>query len=218
MSDLHRRTSHSLHSTEVSEPSDRSTPQLAMASSVDDERPTPVDVQRLSTIWENHGTIHVMGDSTNQSETTVPDPTPDPTSIEPPSPSSSSTEVDEKFEAGGRSDKASATASVTEIEDINNSRPPEPPYHVFTKKEKWLVTVIIAVAGLFSPLSSNIYFPALGAIANVSQKHPQDVFQGVNNIANALAGCSYRYRACILDCNHLHGSASVRTIILGSPQ
>ncbi|KAK3355729.1 major facilitator superfamily domain-containing protein [Neurospora tetraspora] len=137
-----------------------------MASSVDDERPTPVDVQRLSTIWENHGTIHVMGDSTNQSETTVPDPTPDPTSIEPPSPSSSSTEVDEKFEAGGRSDKASATASVTEIEDINNSRPPEPPYHVFTKKEKWLVTVIIAVAGLFSPLSSNIYFPALGAIAN----------------------------------------------------
>ncbi|KAJ4383124.1 hypothetical protein N0V85_008489 [Neurospora sp. IMI 360204] len=177
-----------------------------MESSVDDKRPTPVDVQRLSTIWENRGTIHVMGDSTNQSETTVPDPTPDLTSIEPPSPTgskkshfwhlesppnlasilpnsrpkhertestesgssqgSSSTEVDEKFEAGGKSEKASATATVTEIEDINHSRPPEPPYHVFTKKEKWLVTAIIAVAGLFSPLSSNIYFPALGAIAN----------------------------------------------------
>lgn len=226
-SDLHRRTSHHSPystSTEAPEPADRLTTDLAMASSVDDERPTAVDVQRLSTLWENRGTIHVMGDNTNQSDAAVPEPT----SIEPPSSagtkkshfwqsnlasilpdsrpkhertessestasgssqgsSGSSTVVDEKvFEVGGGNkaeNKGSATASVNEIEDItiinnndDNSRQPpeEAAYHVFTKKEKWLVTVIIALAGLFSPLSSNIYFPALGAIANVSQlyTHP----------------------------------------------
>ncbi|KAF9877124.1 major facilitator superfamily transporter [Colletotrichum karsti] len=43
--------------------------------------------------------------------------------------------------------------------------PPEVPYHVFSKNEKWMVIVIIGVAGLFSGLSSNIYFPSLNAIA-----------------------------------------------------
>lgn len=43
----------------------------------------------------------------------------------------------------------------------------EPPYHVFTRKEKWALVYIVSLAGLFSPLSSNIYFPALGAIADV---------------------------------------------------
>lgn len=227
MSDLHYRTSHSSpHIPEASKPSaDLSTPEFAMASSVDDERPTAVNVRRLSTLWENHGTIHIN----NQPETTaIPEEstTPEnPTPIEPPSPTktskesshfwhppnlapilptntrpkhertestestasetsqaSSSTAVeDEKASEAGNlntksaDDKGSATASVTQIEDTNifnnpnnSDSPEEPPYHVFTKKEKWLVTVIIALAGLFSPLSSNIYFPALGAIANVS--------------------------------------------------
>lgn len=44
---------------------------------------------------------------------------------------------------------------------------PEPPYHVFSKKQKWSVVVMIGVAGLFSGLSSNIYFPALDSIAKV---------------------------------------------------
>ncbi|KAK4220308.1 major facilitator superfamily domain-containing protein [Rhypophila decipiens] len=46
---------------------------------------------------------------------------------------------------------------------------PEPPYHVFTRKEKWALVYIVSLAGLFSPLSSNIYFPALGAIAKALQ-------------------------------------------------
>lgn len=194
-----------------------------MALSVNDKRPAVVDAQRLSTSWENRGTIHTLSDdnnsnNTNQPETTIPDPTPDPPSFEPPSATktdqsnfwhlksppapaytfpnrpkhertestestksqstqaSSNTEVDEKFEGQGKLDKASATTSVTHIEGNNGSGLPEPPYHVFTKKEKWLVTGIIAVAGLFSPLSSNIYFPALGAIANVS--HPCEQKEG----------------------------------------
>ncbi|KZL71282.1 major facilitator superfamily transporter [Colletotrichum tofieldiae] len=43
----------------------------------------------------------------------------------------------------------------------------EPPYHVFSKGQKWFIIVIIGAAGLFSGLSSNIYFPALDAISEV---------------------------------------------------
>ncbi|EGZ77051.1 MFS general substrate transporter [Neurospora tetrasperma FGSC 2509] len=165
-----------------------------MALSVDDKRPAVVDAQRLSTSWENRDPTPdppsiepPSATKTDQSNFWHLKSPPTPAYTFPNRPkhertestestesqstqASSSTEVDEKFEGQGKSDKASATTSVTQIEGINYSGLPEPPYHVFTKKEKWLVTGIIAVAGLFSPLSSNIYFPALGAIANVS--HP----------------------------------------------
>jgi hypothetical protein len=42
------------------------------------------------------------------------------------------------------------------------------PYHIFNKREKWFLIAIIGVAGMFSGLSSNIYFPSLDAIARVS--------------------------------------------------
>lgn len=41
------------------------------------------------------------------------------------------------------------------------------PYHVFSHGKKWSIVILIGVAGLFSGLSSNIYFPALDAIAEV---------------------------------------------------
>jgi hypothetical protein len=44
---------------------------------------------------------------------------------------------------------------------------PEPPYHVFTLAKKKQLVYIVSLAGLFSPLSSNIYFPALGQITTV---------------------------------------------------
>lgn len=40
-------------------------------------------------------------------------------------------------------------------------------FHSFTKREKWGVIIMIGAAGLFSGLSSNIYFPALDLIATV---------------------------------------------------
>lgn len=49
---------------------------------------------------------------------------------------------------------------------------PEPPYHVFTLAQKKKLVYIVSLAGLFSPLSSNIYFPALGEIAKVSLISP----------------------------------------------
>ena len=44
---------------------------------------------------------------------------------------------------------------------------PEAPYHVFTLAKKKQMVYIVSLAALFSPLSGNIYFPALGAIADV---------------------------------------------------
>ncbi|EFQ30678.1 major facilitator superfamily transporter [Colletotrichum graminicola M1.001] len=41
----------------------------------------------------------------------------------------------------------------------------ESPYHVFSRRQKWFVILIIGAAGLFSGLSSNIYFPALDTIS-----------------------------------------------------
>jgi hypothetical protein len=52
-------------------------------------------------------------------------------------------------------------------EEKNKPVQPEPPYHVFSRTQKWKVVLMIGVAGLFSGLSSNIYFPALDSIARV---------------------------------------------------
>lgn len=39
------------------------------------------------------------------------------------------------------------------------------PYHVFSKRQKWNIVYLVSLAGSFSPLSSNIYFPAINAIS-----------------------------------------------------
>jgi len=49
------------------------------------------------------------------------------------------------------------------------------PYHVFTRVRKLQVVCIVSLAAIFSPLSSNIYFPALSAVSTVSGKKQ---FQG----------------------------------------
>ncbi|OJJ07712.1 hypothetical protein ASPVEDRAFT_142192 [Aspergillus versicolor CBS 583.65] len=41
----------------------------------------------------------------------------------------------------------------------------EPPYHILSKKQKWNLVIFVSLAGAFSPLSSNIYFPALDTIS-----------------------------------------------------
>jgi hypothetical protein len=56
-----------------------------------------------------------------------------------------------------------SSASIDSLE----KKLPEPPYHVFSLAKKKQLVYIISLAGLFSPLSSNIYFPALGQISKV---------------------------------------------------
>ncbi|KAL2272419.1 hypothetical protein FJTKL_06586 [Diaporthe vaccinii] len=49
--------------------------------------------------------------------------------------------------------------------DVEQRPRSEQPFHIFNRRQKWFVVIIIGVAGLFSGLSSNIYFPSLDAIA-----------------------------------------------------
>ncbi|VUC30109.1 unnamed protein product [Clonostachys rosea] len=42
----------------------------------------------------------------------------------------------------------------------------EPPYHIFSRRQKWNLVFLVSLAGSFSPLSSNIYFPAVDSIAS----------------------------------------------------
>ncbi|EKM49547.1 uncharacterized protein PHACADRAFT_214109 [Phanerochaete carnosa HHB-10118-sp] len=47
-------------------------------------------------------------------------------------------------------------------EQVEKPRPAlNKPYSIYTKREKWTIVAIAAVAGLFSPLTSQVYFPAL---------------------------------------------------------
>lgn len=59
-----------------------------------------------------------------------------------------------------------------DVEIMTNRLPPpasaDQAFHIFNKRQKWTVIGIIGMAGLFSGLSSNIYFPSLEAISKVS--------------------------------------------------
>ncbi|KAF1915759.1 major facilitator superfamily domain-containing protein, partial [Ampelomyces quisqualis] len=56
----------------------------------------------------------------------------------------------------------------------------EQPYHIFTQRQRWSVVVMISVAGLFSGLSSNIYFPAVDNIAKANTH--KDLAVGVQEV------------------------------------
>ncbi|RDW61323.1 hypothetical protein BP5796_11215 [Coleophoma crateriformis] len=55
-------------------------------------------------------------------------------------------------------------SSISSIASLDKALP-EPPYHIFTLAKKKQLVYIVSLAGLFSPLSSNIYFPALNQIS-----------------------------------------------------
>ena len=42
----------------------------------------------------------------------------------------------------------------------------EQPYHVLSKSQIWNLVILASLAGCFSPLSSNIYFPAIDTISS----------------------------------------------------
>ncbi|KAJ7762474.1 MFS general substrate transporter [Mycena metata] len=41
----------------------------------------------------------------------------------------------------------------------------EEPYSIFTSREKWFIVALVSFGALFSPLSANIYFPAIPTLA-----------------------------------------------------
>lgn len=64
-------------------------------------------------------------------------------------------------------EKHLASPSESIYLEIQAPRPAR--YHVFTRTRKLEMVWIVSAAAIFSPLSSNIYFPALGMISRVSQ-------------------------------------------------
>jgi hypothetical protein len=72
-------------------------------------------------------------------------------------------ELSNDFAASPSTGSTSSASSVYSLE----KNLPEPPYHVFSRSKKKQLVYIVSLAGLFSPLSSNIYFPALGQISRV---------------------------------------------------
>ncbi|OJJ48830.1 hypothetical protein ASPZODRAFT_90739 [Penicilliopsis zonata CBS 506.65] len=48
---------------------------------------------------------------------------------------------------------------------LESQQDPAPPYHIFTRSKKLQMVCIVSMSAIFSPLSSNIYFPALGDIS-----------------------------------------------------
>lgn len=56
-------------------------------------------------------------------------------------------------------------AEVNEATPLLNSPSANEPYSVFTPTQKRLIILAAAMASSFSPLSANIYYPALNSIA-----------------------------------------------------
>ncbi|RJE23169.1 Sugar and other transporter [Aspergillus sclerotialis] len=51
------------------------------------------------------------------------------------------------------------------VSETTGPREQDPPYHILSKQQKWNLVIFVSLAGSFSPLSSNIYFPALETIS-----------------------------------------------------
>lgn len=46
-----------------------------------------------------------------------------------------------------------------------------PPYHIYSKRKKWALVLLVAAAGIFSPMTANIFFSAVNAVATVSHTY-----------------------------------------------
>ncbi|KAF9257443.1 MFS general substrate transporter [Marasmius fiardii PR-910] len=62
-----------------------------------------------------------------------------------------------------------ADAEQTQVV-VSSEKTKKRPYCIYTRREKWVVVTMIAVTGVFSPLSSSIYFPAIPTLSNVFNK------------------------------------------------
>ncbi|KAG7095375.1 hypothetical protein E1B28_006132 [Marasmius oreades] len=56
-------------------------------------------------------------------------------------------------------------SEIAEQVDISPNETSKRPYSVYTRREKWVVVIMIAASGLFSPLTSSIYFPAIPTLS-----------------------------------------------------
>ncbi|KAI0192664.1 major facilitator superfamily domain-containing protein [Xylaria flabelliformis] len=101
-------------------------------------------------------------------------------------------------------------------------------YHIFTRRQKWNMVFVIGAAGLFSGLSSNIYFPAVdriahgispvfwGALADTIGRRPIYIASfAVYIISNIVLSFSPNY-AVLLVFRGLQSAGSASTVSIGN--
>ncbi|KAJ7238522.1 major facilitator superfamily domain-containing protein [Mycena haematopus] len=92
----------------------------------------------------------------------------------------------------------------------HDSDVPDPePHSIYTPAEKWSIVALIGFGGLFSPLSSNIYFPVIPALSEVFHKSIElinltvtmyIVFQGLAPMFWGTLADSYGRRLMFICC------------------
>ena len=60
---------------------------------------------------------------------------------------------------------SNATVDDSKVQEGHEQAEAQPPYSVFGSHERRFIIVLASLAALFSPLSANIYFPALNTLA-----------------------------------------------------
>ncbi|KAK7006037.1 MFS general substrate transporter [Favolaschia claudopus] len=87
--------------------------------------------------------------------------------------------------------------------------PPKEPYSIYAPTEKWLIVCLISFGGLFSPLSANIYFPAIPTLAAAFHKSIElinltvtlnMVFQGITPMFWSTIADTYGRRHSFILC------------------
>ncbi|KAK4892480.1 hypothetical protein LTR28_002316, partial [Elasticomyces elasticus] len=85
-----------------------------------------------------------------------------PGSTESPSTSSSTQSVSENDNVDNNNTDIDHSRDLEAISTVATSTPP---WSVFTPRQKKFIVFMVACAGFFSPLSANIYFPALNTLS-----------------------------------------------------
>ncbi|KAJ0346677.1 hypothetical protein COL154_008454 [Colletotrichum chrysophilum] len=87
------------------------------------------------------------------------------------------------------------------------------PYSIFTRKEKWFIVGMVAVAGFYSPLPANIYLPAIPKLSEAFGKSVELLNLTVTAFL-AMQGIYAFWLLIVLRCLQAAGCAS--TIALGA--
>ncbi|KAF2128994.1 MFS general substrate transporter [Dothidotthia symphoricarpi CBS 119687] len=94
----------------------------------------------------------------------------------------------------------------------------EVPYSIYTPKEKWMIVAMVALAGFYSPLPANIYFPAIPTLAKAFGKSIDTinqtvtvylVFQGVSPMLWGPISDRYGRRLVYLGCLSILVASSI---------
>ena len=101
--------------------------------------------------------------------------------------SSEGNKDDSKSENVDKDNADGQTEPENPSQEQEGQQPQEPPFSILSPSEKRFVVVIASLAALFSPLSANIYFPALNTLS-------EDLHESVDKINLTITTYLVRHR------------------------